>query len=135
MFLIAVIPAWMYALLILLSAWFLISRWQRMPKPHNKTLSTLYYCVLAQVLSSFVPLLLTLQYSISTAACMTGIWGKDFSIALILASLICFFYLCVTSNQGFWAEAKLQKHFIWAVVLAQMLVSMIYLRSALLCTV
>lgn len=135
MFLIAVVPAWIYALLILFSAWFLIRRWQRMPKPHNKTLSTLYYCALTQVLSGFVPLALTLQYSISTAACMTGIWGKDLNIILLFASLILFACLFMKSAQGFWAEAKLRKHFIWAVLLAQILASMIYLRSALLCTV
>jgi hypothetical protein len=132
---VAVTPDWAYALLIVLSAWFLTHRWRKVSKPKTIILSVIYFGSLTQVLSSFVPLFLTLQDSISTIACMTGIWGHVFNMALILVSLILFLYGSITSNQGFWAEAKRWKYFMLAAILAQILASIIYLRSALLCTV
>ncbi len=135
MLLIAVIPALAYALFILLSAWLLIRRWKMIADAKTTVLSKIYIGALAQVLSSFVPLALTEHYSISTVACLTGMWGIYINMTLILLSLALFSYTCFAGNHGFWAEVKNRKSFIWAVLASQVLASIIYLRSAILCTV
>jgi hypothetical protein len=135
MFLIAVTPVWVYALLIVLSVWLLTHCWRKSQNPKSTMLSAIYFGALVQVSSGFVPMFLTFQDNISTIACLTGIWGKDLHMALILASVILFLYTCITSDQGFWVEAKGRKSFMSAAISAQVLASLIYLRSALLCTV
>ncbi len=132
---VTVTPVWVYAMLIASSVCFLTLCWYKLERPRRLIISFLYCAVLMQVLSGFVPLYLTAQKSISKAACITGHFVGPVNLILIAISLILFLYVFVSSRHGFWSAFKKHGFFTAAIVLAQFLALVIYMRSALLCTV
>lgn len=95
----------------------------------------LYGLMAVQAVAAFLALALTAHYSISRAACMTGILGGQASILVGLALLGTGFAFWIAKRQEVIAIALENKAFLLTCIAVQIVVTLILVRSAALCTV
>ena len=91
--------------------------------------------VALQIGLALAALAFTAERSISSAACLTGIIGSQGMMAFILALVVTAVVLLVAKGRAFLAEARGRGAVIASFAAVQILVLLVLMRSAVLCTV
>ena len=133
MFFIAITPAFIWIILLAgLLLWMTLGYMRRTGVPFA---SAFYVLALAQSGVAVTALFLTAQRSISRAACMTGIIGAQANMVLGLALIGTVFAFLIAARPKIMAMMGGNKSLFASFALLQVVVTMVLLRSALLCTV
>ncbi len=130
---VAVIPAPLWAIILAgLLMWLTLAYWRRRGVPYAPVF---YLLALVQSAVAFAALLLTARNSISGVACMTGIMGAQASMVVALALLGTVFAFLIGARQALLNIMRSNTALFTGFALLQIVVVLIPLRSALLCTV
>jgi len=133
MFFIAITPAFIWIIpLVGLLLWMTVGYVRRNAVPFA---SAFYVLALAQSGVAVTALFLTAQRSISRAACMTGIIGAQANMVLGLALIGTVFAFLIAARPKIMAMMGDNKSLFASFALLQVVVTLVLLRSALLCTV
>ena len=133
MFFIAVTPAFIWIILLAgLLLWMTLGYVRRNAVPFA---SAFYALALVQSAVAVTALFLTAQRSISRAACMTGIIGAQANMVLGLALIGTVFAFLIAARPKIMAMMVDNKSLFASFALLQVVVTLVLLRSALLCTV
>lgn len=128
---VAPVPLWLFLLLGLV-AWHTLAFLRRYDFPMA---TPLFLLGVAQAGVAGAGLYFTAERSISAQACMTGIIGSQAAMIIGLAMLGTLFALLIGVRERLLAVLAANKGFFAAQMLLQVVVILILLRSALLCTV
>ncbi|SIT90587.1 hypothetical protein SAMN05421665_3159 [Yoonia rosea] len=128
---VAPVPLWLFLLLGLV-VWQALAFLRRSNLPMAVPL---FLLGLGQAGVAGAGLYFTAERSISTQACMTGIIGSQAAMIIGLAMLGTFFALLIGARERLLAILAANKGFFAAQMLLQVVVILILMRSALLCTV
>lgn len=128
---VAPIPLWLFLLLGLV-AWHALAFLRRSDLPMAVPL---FLLGVGQAGVAGAGLYFTAERSISAQACMTGIIGSQAAMIIGLAMLGTFFALLIGARERLLAVLSGNRGFFAAQMLLQIVVILILMRSALLCTV
>ncbi|MEJ8561848.1 hypothetical protein QTO30_11900 [Yoonia sp. GPGPB17] len=133
MFYVATMPALTWAIVLLATLGWLTIAYRR----HRAILFAPlpYVFALGQGAVAGLALYLTAQNSISMAACMTGMMGAQASMLLILVLLGTLFAFLIAARGRLLMVLNANRSFVIAFAVLQIVVTLILMRSAMLCTV
>lgn len=137
MFYIAIMPPITYVFFITFFIFFLTIQWMVFYKnmDGNKSKTISYFVTTFMLISSYIPLYLTFQKSISMEACLTGFFGFYFTIGTFIVMVTVFLVKTVIQKNFRLYISKRLLLFISTIALSHILIGATYMRSILLCTV
>jgi hypothetical protein len=133
---IAILPEWLLVTLIAFAAFKLTTSLSKTtPYKPPSIFQFIFFITLAQLAASFLPIYFTYESPISWEACRLGMYGRYVSPALLLCEILLIFIIISKQNDKLSSLIVAYKSFVISVLLSTALVSIIFWRSYLRCTV
>ncbi len=132
----AVTPPWVYVMLLLtLAGWLVSSAIRQKPEGHPQILRALLVFALLQIAVAGMSLTFTALRSIDHRACLAGFLGFWGNILVFGAEIGLLVLLFLVSRERTRRDLATHGSFFAALLLTTVVATVIHVRSALLCTV
>ena len=125
------VPVWLFGLFLTASLVFAAMVFRR-PVPFGWVIAAI---LLVQFGAAFAALSFTAEYSISSQACLTGIFGSMGTMLLLMGMIGTGFAFAVAKRGVFLRALAFYSPVVIAIAMAEAVILMVLMRSAALCSV